>query len=78
MTNLKAVSDFCYLGVILSSGWVCELAVITRCKSAWKKLKELLPILTNKYLPFNTRGCVYSDGIRSVMLYGVYKEMKGP
>ena len=68
--TLEVVPDFCYLGDSLSSGGGCELAAITRCKSAWKKFRELLPILTNRKLPLETRGRVYSSCVRSVMLYG--------
>jgi hypothetical protein len=68
--KLEVVSDFCYLGDTLSSGGGCELAAITRCKSAWKKFRELLPILTNKHLPATTRGRTYTACVRSVMLYG--------
>lgn len=68
--TLDVVADFCYLGDTMSSGGGCELAVIWRCKSVWKKFKELLPILTNKQLPATIRGQVYSSCVRSVMLYG--------
>jgi exonuclease III len=68
--KLEAVADFCYLGDALSAGGGCELAAITRCNSAWKKFRELLPILTNRHLPSETRGRVYAACIRSVMLYG--------
>ena len=38
-----------------------EVAAITRCKCAWGKFHQLLPLLTNYHLPFLTRGKVYSS-----------------
>ena len=46
-----------------------EVAAITRCKCAWGKFRQLLPLLTNRHLPLLTRGKVYSSCVRSVMLH---------
>ena len=46
-----------------------EVAAITRCKCAWGKFRQLLPLLTNCHLPLLTRGKVYSSCVRSVMLH---------
>ena len=35
--TVEAVPEFCYLGDMLSAGGGCELAAVTRCKSAWGK-----------------------------------------
>ena len=67
--TVEAVPEFCYLGDMLSAGGGCELAAITRCKSAWGKFRQLLPLLTNRNLPLLTRGRVYSTCVRSVMLH---------
>ena len=67
--KLEAVPEFCYLGDMLSAGGGCELAAITRCKCAWGKFCQLLPLLTNRHLPLLTRGKVYSSCVRSVMLH---------
>ena len=67
--KLEVVTEFCYLGDMLSAGGGCELAVITRCKCAWGKFRQLLPLLTNRHLPLLTRGKVYSSCVRSVMLH---------
>ncbi|XP_056009379.1 uncharacterized protein LOC130051460 [Ostrea edulis] len=69
-STLEVVTDFRYLGDMLSSGGGCELAAATHCKAAWKQFRELLPILTNKHLPTATRGHVYSSCVRSVLMYG--------
>ena len=58
--KLEVVPEFCYLGDILSAGGGCELAAITRCKCAWGKFRQLLPLLTNRHLPLLTRGKVYT------------------
>ena len=67
--KLEVVPEFCYLGDMLSAGCSCELAAITRCKCAWGKFRQLLPLLTNRHLPILTRGKVYSSCVRSVMLH---------
>ena len=43
--KLEVVPEFCYLGDMLSAGGGCELAAITRCKCAWGKFRQLLPLL---------------------------------
>ena len=45
--KLEVVPEFCYLGDMLSARGGCELAAITRCKCAWGKFGQLLPLLTN-------------------------------
>ena len=67
--KLEVVPEFCYLGDMLSAGGGCELAAITRCKCAWGKFRQLLPLLTNRQVPFLTRGKAYSSCVRSVMLH---------
>ena len=68
--KLDVVPEFCYLGDTLSGGGGCDLAAIKRCRAAWGKFRELLPLLTNKHLPLATRGRVFSACVRSVMVYG--------
>ena len=54
---------------MLSAGGGCEIAVTTRVKTAWKKFRELLPVLTSRHLSYKTRGHVYSCCLRSVMVH---------
>ena len=63
------VASFCYLNDMLSANGGCDLATITRVKAAWRKFKELQPILTSQHLSYQIRGSVYSTCVRSVMLY---------
>ena len=69
--KLEVVPEFCYLGDMLSAGGGCGLAAITRCKCAWGKFRQLLPLLTNRQVPLLTRGKVYSSCVRSVMLHAL-------
>ena len=46
---------------MLSAGEGCEMAVTTRVKTAWKKFRELLPVLTSRHLSYKTPGHVYSS-----------------
>ena len=67
--KLEVVASFCYLGDMLSAGGGCEIAVTTRVKTAWKKFRELLPVLTSRHLSYKTRGHVYSSCVRTAMLH---------
>ena len=53
---------------ILAAGG-CELSTTTHVKTAWKKFKELLPVLSSHHLSFKTCGHVYSSCVRSAMLH---------
>ena len=59
----------CYLGDMLSAAGGCELSTTTRVKTAWKKFKDLLPVLSSGHLSFKTCGHVYSSCVRSAMLH---------
>ena len=63
------VASFCYLGDMLSAAGGSELSTTTHVKTAWKKFKELLPVLTSRHLSFKTRGRMYSSCVRSAMLH---------
>ena len=67
--KLEVVASFCYLGDMLSAGEGCEITVTTRVKTAWKKFRELLPVLTSRHLSYKTRSHVYSSCVRSAMLH---------
>ena len=67
--KLEVVASFCYLGDMLSAAGGCELSTTTRVKTAWKKFKELKPVLSSRHLSFKTRGHVYSTCVRSTMLH---------
>ena len=54
---------------MLSAGGGCEIAVTYHVKTAWKKFRELLPILTSRHLSYKTRGHVYSSCVQSTMLH---------
>ena len=58
--KLEVVASFCYLG---------KMAVTTRVKTAWKKFRELLPVLTSRHLSYKTHVHVYSSCVRSAMLH---------
>ena len=67
--KLEVVASFCYLGDMLSAAGGCELSTTTRVKTAWKKFKDLLPVLSSRHLSFKTRGHVYSSCVRSAILH---------
>ena len=64
LKRLKNNPDYrCTLcpGDMLSAARGYELSTTTRVKTAWKKFKDLLPVLSSCHLFFKTRGCVYSS-----------------
>ena len=54
---------------MLSAAGGCELSTTTRVKTAWKKFKDLLPVLASRHLSIKTRGHVYSSCVRSALLH---------
>ena len=56
--RLSVVASFCFLGDMLSAADGCELSTTTCVKTAWKKFKELLSVLSSRHLSFKTRGRV--------------------
>ena len=44
--KLEVVASFCFRGDMLSAAGGCELSTTTHVKTAWKKFKELLPVLS--------------------------------
>ena len=67
--KLEVVASFCCLGDMLSAAGGCELSTTTHVKTAWKKFKDLLPVLSSRHLSFKTRGHVYSSCVRNAMLH---------
>ena len=67
--KFEVVASFCYLGDILSAAGGCELLATARVKTAWKKFKDMLPVISSCHLSFKTRGHVYSSCVRSAMLH---------
>ena len=66
---LEAVDRFCHLGD-LSAGGGCMAAATARCRCAWGKFWENLPLFTSKPVPFDLRGRLFSSNVRSSMLHG--------
>ena len=67
--DLEVVRKFCYLGDMLDSNASAESSVICRVQCAWKKFREILPLLTNKSITPKVRGHLYNVCVRSVLLY---------
>ena len=67
--KLEVVASFCYLRDMLSAAGGCELLTTTRVKTAWKKFKELIPVLSSHHLSFKTHGHEYSCCVRNTMLH---------
>ena len=66
--ELEVVASFCYLGDMLSAAGGCELSTTTHVKTAWKKFRELRPVLSSRHLSFGARGRVCSACVRGTVL----------
>ena len=69
-SSYETVQQFCYLGDMLSSGGGAEASSITRTRCAWKKFRELLPILSSRTFSLKKKGSFYEACVRPVLLYG--------
>ena len=67
---LEGIEKFCYLGDMISADGGADSAVVARVRSAWKKFRELSPILTQKGASLTLKGKVYMSCVRSCMIYG--------
>ena len=66
--DFELVPLFCYL--ILGQSGRCVNAVTARIRSAWKRFRELMPILTNHGILLVNRGKVLNACVCSILLYG--------
>ena len=66
--KLEGVASFCLVHM-LSAGGGSEIVVITHVKTAWKKFRELLPVLISRHLFYKIRGHVYSSCVWRAMLH---------
>ena len=67
--SLEKVDKFCCLGDMLDADGGCNLAVMARVRSAWKKFCEYLSILTRKGLSLKLKGKVYATCVRSCLMH---------
>ena len=75
--KLEVVASFCYLGDMLSAAGGCKLSTTTHVKTAWKKYKELKPVLSSRHLSFKTHGRVYSSCVRIAMFHASETRLLG-
>jgi hypothetical protein len=66
----ECVNEFCYLGDMLGCGGGAVEASRMRVKCAWKKFRELSPILTTRGASLTLKGKIYNACVRSAMIYG--------
>ena len=67
--QIEVVTSFCYLGDVTGERGGCFDATTARIRSAWKKFRELLPILTCRGISLSNRGNGYNACVRSVLLH---------
>jgi len=59
--NLELVDKFCYLGYMLNVDGDADAAVEARIQIGWNKFRQLVPLLTNKYVSLIIRGRLYNS-----------------
>ena len=64
--SLEKVDKFCYLGDKFDVDGGYHSAVTARVRSAWKKFRQYLPILTGKGFSLKLKGKVYATCVRLV------------
>ena len=69
-SSYEAVQQFCYIGDMLSTGGGAEASSVTHTRCAWKKFRELLPILSSRTFSLKKKGSFYQACVRPVLLYG--------
>jgi len=60
----------CWAGDMLSVDGDADAAVEARIWIGWNKLRQLVPLLTNRDVSLFRRGRLYSSCVRSSMLHG--------
>ena len=70
---LEKVGKFCYLGDMLNADGGADSAVVTRVRSAWKKFKELAPILTLRGASLKLKFSMYMEAVSGVACYMAVK-----
>ena len=68
--NLELVDKFCYLGDMLSVDGDADVAVEARIRIGWNKFRQLVPLLTDRYISLIRRGRLYSSCVQNSMLHG--------
>ena len=68
--NIKVVTEFCYLGEVLSMEGESSAAITARIRCAWKKFKEISGMLCGKGMSLILKGKLYKACVRSVLCYG--------
>ena len=69
-TAHEAVQQFCYLGDMLSAGGGAEASSVSRTSCAWKKFRELFPILSSRTFSLKKKDSFNQACVRPVLLYG--------
>ena len=67
--SLDVVPYFCYLGDMSSQGGGCLESITTRVRCAWGKFRELLPLLTSRFMSPTKKGEMYCIYVRNVLLH---------
>ena len=68
--NLETVSEFCYLGDLVTREGGTEAAVTARISAGWRKFRELSGVLCGRGVSNRLKGILYKTCVRTAMTYG--------
>jgi len=66
---VELVDKFCYLGDMLSVDGDADADVEARIRIGWNKVRQLVPLLTNRDISLIRKGRLHSSCVRSSMLH---------
>ena len=67
--DYDVADQFFYLGDIVRAVWHAKAIKISRVRPSWKKIRELLPLLTSTVFSHKLKEMLYTACVRRVMLY---------
>ena len=67
--GLEVVASFCCLRDMLSAAGGCELLTTICVKTAWRRFRGLIPVLSSRCLSFKTCGHMCPSCVQSAMLH---------
>jgi len=68
--ELEYVNEFCYLGDMIGAAGGAGNASVMRVNCAWRKFREMAPVLTNRGVSLKLKGLLYRVCVQSVLVYG--------
>lgn len=69
-TQVPTVTQFKYLGSVITENGDMDEDVAHRVNVAWQKWRSVTGVLCDTRMPVRTKGKVYKTAVRPAMIYG--------